>query len=365
MRILVVGDDEGERRRIATTLQAGGHAVRIAQDERGVLAALQQEPPQIVFFTMEQPAPGNLDVIRRSYEAVKAPSTHFFLVSNALSEPQAQHAYEAGLDGHLPRTCSSEHLLARIEAVRRHLEPNARKLPPPAAAAQKPGASAVAVQGLPPGSAMKVAGASNHWASGPEKLRDAASKFLTLNATLADAPAPESVTGSACNILLLDAQHQLELRVAVGADNDSARKLAIHLFGPDSEDLAGDVLNEVTNIFMGTLKTGFSAESFAFVSGLPAPVQTEHLLRPPVTFKLQEAFALTFADASLVVHLGLRSKANVMVTPSGLREGMVLAKDVLNARGMLLINGGTRLSLNMVEKLQAVLEPKSQVEVMA
>jgi CheY-like chemotaxis protein len=365
MRILVVGDDEGERRRIATTLQTGGHAVRTAQDERSVLLALQQEPPQIVFFTMEQAAASHLDLIRRSYEAAKLPSTHFFLVSNALAETQVQSAYEAGLDGHLPRTCSPQHLLARVEAVRRHLEPGARKLCVNTAGAQKPGTSALAVQALPAGSAMKIAGASSHWAAGPEKLRDAASKFLTLNAALADAPGPETVTGSACNILLLDAQNQLELRVAVGADDESARKLAIHMFGPENADLAGDVLSEITNIFMGTLKTGFSAESFAFVSGLPALVQTDHLLRPPVTFKLQEAFALTFADASLVVHLGLRSKANVMVTPSALREGMVLAKDVLNARGMLLINGGTRVSLTIAEKLQAVLEPKSQIEVMA
>lgn len=70
-------------------------------------------------------------------------------------------------------------------------------------------------------------------------------------------------------------------------------------------------------------------------------------------------------DARLVVFAGLRSRANVLVCPPDLREGMVLAKDVLNARGVLLLQGSTRLSATMVERLQGNLTPKHEIEVIA
>jgi hypothetical protein len=79
---------------------------------------------------------------------------------------------------------------------------------------------------------------------------------------------------------------------------------------------------------------------------------------------VQQAFQLEMADARLVVHLGLRSKGNQFVTPDALKEGMVLAKDVFNQKGLLLVNHGTRLSANMIGRLRGVLAPKQTVEVM-
>jgi hypothetical protein len=89
------------------------------------------------------------------------------------------------------------------------------------------------------------------------------------------------------------------------------------------------------------------------------------VLRPALTYKLQEAFSLNLVDAKLIVHLGLRSKANLDVAVVGLKEGMVLAKDVFNPKGLLMVNAGTRLSATMIEKLRTVLSAKQSVQVMA
>jgi hypothetical protein len=44
---------------------------------------------------------------------------------------------------------------------------------------------------------------------------------------------------------------------------------------------------------------------------------------------------------------------------------MVLAKDIFNARGLLIVQKGTRLSDNMIEKINSFVPPKSLMEVVA
>ncbi len=80
---------------------------------------------------------------------------------------------------------------------------------------------------------------------------------------------------------------------------------------------------------------------------------------------MHDAFAVTVEGSRLAIHLGLRSKANSVVAVGTLGEGMVLAKDVFNPRGMLLLTAGTRLSQTMVDKLQSMLSPKHTIEVSA
>lgn len=138
----------------------------------------------------------------------------------------------------------------------------------------------------------------------------------------------------------------------------------MHLFG-EGEDLVSDMLGELCNVFMGTLKSTLSAENIPYTGGLPSAVEPELILRPQVTYQHQSAFVLHLSDARLVVHVGLRSKANSFVPLKSLAEGMVLAKDVFNMRGVMLVTSGTRLSSSMVEKLRTNLDPKIKVEVMA
>jgi hypothetical protein len=171
--------------------------------------------------------------------------------------------------------------------------------------------------------------------------------------------------GVCCAIVLANPTSQLEMRVAVGADVTSARALVTHLFGPDEGDLAADVLNELSNIFMGALKASFGSESVPFTGGLPAPLPVDELLRPPVMYRQQDTFSLVMGDAQLVVHVGLRSRANILVTPGVLIEGMVTAKAVHNARGVLMAAGGTRLSSHMIGQLRTLLAPTQKIEVTA
>ena len=77
----------------------------------------------------------------------------------------------------------------------------------------------------------------------------------------------------------------------------------------------------------------------------------------------QELFALIVQGKTLLVRVGIRSRRNVLLVPGRLKEGMVLAKDLFNARGILLTRAGTRLSSTMVERLQSTLPNKQPIEV--
>jgi hypothetical protein len=82
-------------------------------------------------------------------------------------------------------------------------------------------------------------------------------------------------------------------------------------------------------------------------------------------YRQQDTFSLVMGDAQLVVHVGLRSRANILVTPGVLIEGMVTAKAVHNARGVLMAAGGTRLSSHMIGQLRTLLAPTQKIEVTA
>jgi DNA-binding response OmpR family regulator len=367
MRILVAGDDESERRRIATVLQEAGHRVHLGATERAVLEIHRQDPVQLVLLTLEVLSPETVELLR-ALGASGSATPHVLSVAGRAPEPLLTAAYRIGLDGEVPKTSSIEYLLARTDSIERRVDPNAYKKRTASAAQKANGVQRITSTAVSSDSGrtpLELVATSLTWRGAREKLKGAASAFLTLAATTTELPASERAFEFGCSIVLINVEQELELRIALGVDQTSARDLAIHLFGAEGEDLAGDMLGELANILMGAMKTAFSAESLAFTGGLPETATPDVILRPTTTYKLQDAFVIALQDARVIVHLGLRSKGNLLIVPAALREGMVLSKDVLNARGTLLVNGGTRLSLNMIDKLRGMLPSKHTVEVMA
>lgn len=277
------------------------------------------------------------------------PKLAIVLMTRDATEPLLIRAYDAGLDADVRLPASATYLHSRLRVLER----------------QHGGPIAVAAKSAPApvhGGLARFA-ISTAWHQASHNIVAAASKFLTLGVSQAEVTAVTTVPSHGKQIILASAEHQLELRAAIATDLQSARSLAMHLFGSNEDDLALDMLGELANIFMGTLKTSFSEEGLAITGGLPEDVAAELVLRPSVTYKHQESFALMIETARLVVHLGLRSRTNVMRQASALVEGMVLAKDLMNTRGVLLLSGGTRLSASMIEKVKGAVAPNSMVEV--
>lgn len=363
MRILIVaGDDEAAG--LAEALRTGGHDVWTASTDAEALGVRAERGLDLAIVSAAQQGDGPIASIRALQ--ITTPRPYVLLLHPSLSDEYIVRALEAGADADLKSPLTPKYLAARLGAVERR-----STLPPQSAAMPSFGGLLPAALRPPNGSlrvmpsALESTVRSVTWITAAEQMASAASKFLTLPVGWDVLPGtPPAASIGAC-IVLLDAQQQLEMRIAMAADAASARALAVHLFGVEGEDLALDVMTELANILMGTLKTAFSGENLSFTGGLPMEIPVEEVLRPAMPFKFQEAVVFTIADARLVVHLGLRSRANEFLPTARLREGMVVAKDVFSARGMLLLDGGTRLSSHMVERLRAALPAQHSVEVIA
>ena len=63
------------------------------------------------------------------------------------------------------------------------------------------------------------------------------------------------------------------------------------------------------------------------------------------------------------VSIGVRSRKNIRIPVTKLREGMVLAKDLLTTKGILLMKAGTRFSATQTQRVISMLGEADVVEV--
>lgn len=165
-------------------------------------------------------------------------------------------------------------------------------------------------------------------------------------------------------IRLENVKDLVEIQLVMATDKKSAENLAYHMFGENSPDLGGDLLGELVNMSMGTLRASFERESYSFTGGLPESVAPEHFYQFASTFEQKLTFSLFVEGIRFLVRLNIGSKPNTTIVPvASLREGMFIAKDVFNAQGNLLLKAGTHLVSTMVERLQQTLDQKHQIEV--
>lgn len=357
INILLLERNPAEAARLSQILREAGHRVTVVSDEGAARMSLAADGAQLALFATHGADEAVLQLVRQARALPGGSRTLVALLAADAPDDYIARAIEAGVDVDIHLPMPPAILLAHVRAAKR-LRRVAGYQSIPIRLAPTDGA----------GSHLNPAqrsAAATAWRTAPSHLRDATNRMLTLPVQVADITSAREPAEHATSIILSNVEHQLEMRVAIGADRVSARGLAVHMFGSDEAELAVDLLGEIANVFMGTMKAAFSAESIAYTGGLPSPIGTGEVLRPGVTYPHQQAFVLLIGDAALTVHIGLRSKANVFLSPGKLCEGMVLARDVINARGALLLTGGTRLSLSMIERVRNGLPPTAQLEVMA
>jgi hypothetical protein len=357
MNVLIYDPSQTEGPRLFHLLKERGVPAMIAHDPMRLVSMTKQARTDLVLLCTAKFAPELMGIAENLRENHILEPSQIQLVTGALDEADGIHAFESGIDSILPWGCDAEYLAARISAVGRVMERCERKIGAPPF---KPGGENAA--DLP----LRLIFRSNAWRTAPEKLREIVGQFLGQAATNAsigfDAAPPIE---KAASIPLMSGAHGVQIRIAVGADNKSALALAGKLFGPDAKDLVDDMFGEVANVVMGAMKNHFSAEQLAFTGGLPSALPPRELTASATPFAHRHLFAFDIGGARLTMHLGMESKASSAVTVLELREGMVIARDLVNDRGMLLLKGGTRLSSTMINKLADLLPPRTSVPVMA
>jgi len=155
-------------------------------------------------------------------------------------------------------------------------------------------------------------------------------------------------------LVLVDAEHLLELHLTVEASRASAVEVARAMLGEaDPEDVKTlrDLVSELANIVAGGLNVSFSGEGFGFTLGLAKRAPSA-----PGEDGLVSAQTVTAPGLEVAVRCVACVRNAVAVQPAGLREGMVLAESVFSTSGGLLLPLGTRLTATAAERLRGAIK---------
>ena len=407
MRVLVFQRDSAELARIVEVLHELGHEVRQARSEGEALAHLQVQTPEVALLDIGLPHTEGLGLVRFVRGLVA--SHYIFVVAMVRSQTDDLFhvAYEVGCDGELRLPCVPGQLRARLKVAERihsriasslvaavtvpapapvttpvttptkeaaasgnPKEATASGNPKEAAAsvalpahAPRPAPAQMASAPVAPRSALAAAVLCPAWVKLPSDMHRVACGLLSLGFAISTTDAAAPTIHIASGIVMHCVADELELRLAIAVDLESAKALASHVSPENRAGRESDLLRELSNIAMGSLTSSFMRDSFAFSSGLPEVLDPVAFRSFGANLSRHERITLTAPGATIQVRVSIGGKQATVLSPAGLSEGMVIAKDVYNEKGTLLLKSGTRLSSNMVGRLRDTLASSQLIEV--
>jgi hypothetical protein len=169
---------------------------------------------------------------------------------------------------------------------------------------------------------------------------------------------------SGAMISLTDVEHEIRVDLAMFAPQASAALITAAFCGDASmvdDDMTREVLLELANSGMGALKVGLLRDGFRFAASVPKPIAFVDAQSSLANAEAKRI--LMFRSETTVLHviLAVRRTPRVRVKAGLLREGMVLAANVTNDAGILIIAAGTRLTESSAERLRRMM-PKLEIE---
>jgi hypothetical protein len=129
---------------------------------------------------------------------------------------------------------------------------------------------------------------------------------------------------------------------------------------PSAHDEATrDALRELANTAGGALKRAALTESITLTTGIPCDDSASRFPGKHLCWSLK----LEGGAGCLAVVGEIRSRSNERISAARLTEGMILAHDIRNEGGVLLVPAGSRLTATSATRLAAMLGPRFFVEV--
>jgi len=126
-RVLVVDDEDRILNFLSSKLRASGYEVLTASDGLYALEQAQAQEPDLIVLDLLMPKMDGFETLKelRSFSAVPV-----IILSARGADVDKIKGLDLGADDYLPKPFNPDELVARIEAVRRRLEPaETRKIP--------------------------------------------------------------------------------------------------------------------------------------------------------------------------------------------------------------------------------------------
>jgi len=111
LRILVVDDDEINRRMMKVLLGLEGHQAELAGNGEEALERMKQEKFDIVFMDLQMPIMDGVEASRRLRDWEQGKSRTFIVALTASYLPEdGQMLFEAGIDNYIAKPFQVEHI---------------------------------------------------------------------------------------------------------------------------------------------------------------------------------------------------------------------------------------------------------------
>ena len=336
MRILVAEPNLNERKRLADLLRKRGHTVTTPATADAALCETQHDPPDLAFvnLAMGQP-PGSLIASLRGAERDR----HLYVIATSANPDgrAATAAWTSGADDLMRLSASAEEVLGRADAPTRIQAWSHRGM-----ARVRDFAAELRLdrlqawrnlEGLVSGELGSMLGVDLTVGSGSGKIRYAAEIPLSVPS------------------------EKVEIRLALGIDEGSVGPLGQQLFGDNVDsDAIDDALREMANMAGGAFKRHALDDGATFTLGLPKS-------RRPFSMDIGRCFAVCGPGFELYAAVTEAVRELRHLPARALTEGMVLAHDVKNVAGVLLLGAGTSLTRRSVERLIELVGPDTTLAV--
>jgi CheY-like chemotaxis protein len=346
MRALVVDGNKHDREVIARHLTEAGHVVECAHNAQGAARLMATLAPDVAIIDWN--LEGAAKIVRQLRSMATCGHTYIVTMSAGRVVTDLAGAVRAGADDHFFKPILREELLFRASAMERLPELTKRLQHTPGAQSKDKMVSVVGERA---------------WNEAPAVVMQDVSEMLQEAMQIVPCEGLGDFAYGA-ELALTLATEELELRIAVGVGAASLKQLAGTIFGDPNapESAQRDIVREMANLAAGAIKRAALDEGAAFTIGLPFDTD---FARRRETFIAEQEFVLRGSGSATDVALRVTAitKGLTRVCVADLREGMVLARDLLNDVGNLLAPAGTRLTTSHITRLGRVLPAKAAIEV--
>jgi DNA-binding response OmpR family regulator len=350
MRLLIVDSSVKDRDATIRLLPVDTHEIRVARDAAEALSILENAEFDLLLVEMSLVGTSGAELVKRI--RAREASGHMYIIMTAARHVPGdlRVAFQVGADDFVRKPLVRDELLLRMEAPTRIRRWAAKVL----------GGGSADFQAR---SELTSLGA---WASADSALSSELADMLgfALNPAFA-----ESAIDGASHVATLPlslAGEQAEVSLAIGVDGASAAALAEALLGsPDVDPAAiADMMRELANVAAGAFKRMAATEGRVLTTGLPAESSAEMVRESASLARKQWVATVEGSPIVIRFELQLRVREPKRVRVAGLREGMVLANDLRNPLGALLMPSGTRICESHVAGIRRQLGEEHSIEVM-
>ena len=331
-RVLLAEDDKVSAMIVSRGLEKAGFSVTVVDDGQAAEEKLASEPFDVFVTEWMMPGRDGIDVVRRlRARASGEQAALLVVVITALGIPAARaHALAAGADAFLAKPFAAATLSKILSAAQ-----------PAATGNVTPMTGSHAITRLPV------------WDVLDESTCAVIGETLNTEVSLTSGPAANDSIAYAVACAMTDAEHQLEFTLLLTASSASVGEVGRLMLDDASADVGESAIGERTNIVAGRLKDNFRGDGYHFNLAVYAEAdQAKRDALQGLSLASAKTSILVAGCAELSAHFFVRQNGVTEISGDELFEGVVLAEDLIDALGAMILPAGTRLTSSGIKRVQ-------------